>query len=70
MDDHMATAIRKGKSQVGKMDAILIDPHLDTGITICILMDVIVPELEYAEEVWERNVKLVQSTENSAGDST
>ena len=27
---HIATVIGKGKSQVGKMDAILTDPHFDT----------------------------------------
>ena len=29
-DAHIAKVIGKGKSQVGKMDAILTDPHLDT----------------------------------------
>ena len=31
-DAHIAEVIRKGKSQVGKMGAILTDPHLDTRI--------------------------------------
>ena len=43
-DAHIAKVIGKGKSQVGKMDAILTDPHLDTRITICILIHVIVPK--------------------------
>ena len=30
------------------MDAILTDSHLDTRITSCILVNVIVPKLEYA----------------------
>ena len=30
------------------MDAILTDSHLDTGIKICILINVVVPKLEYA----------------------
>ena len=55
--------IGKGKSQVGKMDAILTDPHLDTRIKICILMNVIVPKLEYAGEVWEGNAKFVKQLE-------
>ena len=29
--------IEKGKSYVGKMDAILTDPHLDARIKICII---------------------------------
>ena len=59
-DAHIANVIGKGKSQVGKMDAILTDPHLDTRIKICILTEVIVPKLEYAGEVWEGNAKLVR----------
>ena len=46
------------------MDAILTDPHLDTRIKICVLMNVIVPKLEYAgEEVWEGNAKFVNQLE-------
>ena len=37
--------IGKGKSHVGKMDAIRADPHLDTRIKICILINVIVRNL-------------------------
>ena len=55
-------AIGKGKSQVGKMDAILTDPHLDM-IKRCILMHVIVPKVEYAGEVWEGNAKFVKQLE-------
>ena len=44
-DAHIAKVVGKGKSQVGKMDAILTDPHLDTRIKICIiLINAIVPE--------------------------
>ena len=50
-DAHIAKVIRKGKSQVGNMDAILPDPHLDTRIRKCILINVIIPKLEYAGEV-------------------
>ena len=45
------------------MDAILTDSHLDTRIKRCILMNVIVPKLEYAEELWEGNAKLVKQLE-------
>ncbi|CAM9862168.1 unnamed protein product, partial [Sphacelaria rigidula] len=49
-----------GKAQIRRMDVILGYPHLDTRIERCILMNVIVPKLEYAGEVWEGNVKLVE----------
>ena len=62
-DAHIAKVTGKGKSQVGKMDVILTDPHLDTRIKICILMNVIGPKLEYAGEVWEGNAKLVKQLE-------
>ena len=42
---------------------ILRDSHLDTNIKICILMNVIVPKLEYAGEVWWGNAKLVKKLE-------
>ena len=42
------------------MDAILTDLHLDTRIKICILINVGVPKLEHAGEVWEGNAKLVK----------
>ena len=45
------------------MDAILTDPHLDTRIKICILMNVIVRKLEYAGEVWEGNARFVKQLE-------
>ena len=31
-DAHIAKVIEKGKSQIGTMDAILTDPHLDTRV--------------------------------------
>ena len=37
-----------GKSQVGKVDAILTNSHVDNRIKIYILMNVIIPKLEYA----------------------
>ena len=55
--------IRKGKAQVGKMDAILTDSHLDTTNKICILINVIAPKVEYAGELWGGNAKLVKQLE-------
>ena len=62
-DAHIAKVIGKGKAHVGKMAAIPTDSHLDTRMKICILIDVIVPKLEYAGEVWEGNAKLVKQLE-------
>ena len=45
------------------MDSILTDSHLGTRIKICILMNVIVPKLEYAGEVCEGNAKFVKQLE-------
>ena len=45
------------------MDAILTDSHHDTRIKICILINAIVPKLEYAGEVWEGNAKFVKQLE-------
>ena len=59
-DARIAKVIGKGRSQVGKMGVILTDPHLDTRIEICILVNVIAPKLEYAGEVWEGNAKFVK----------
>ena len=55
--------IGKGKTQVGKMDAILTDSHLDTTNKICILINVIAPKVEYAGELWGGNAKLVKQLE-------
>ena len=41
------------------MDAIRTDPHLDTRIKMCILINVIVPKFDCAGEVWEGNAKFV-----------
>ena len=60
---HIANVIGQGNSQVGKMDAILTDSHLDKGITTCMLTNAIVPKLEYAGEVWEGNAKFVKQLE-------
>ena len=48
-DTHTAKAIGKGKSHIGKIDAILTDSHLGTinRIKRCFLMNVTVPKLEY-----------------------
>ena len=47
-DAHIAKVIGKGEAYVCNMDAILTDSHLDTRIKRCILINVIVPKLEYA----------------------
>ena len=52
------------------MDAILTDSHLDTRIKTCILMNVIVPKLEHAGEVWEGNAKLAKQLEKSENHSS
>ena len=62
-DANTAKVITKGESQVGKMNAILTDPHVDTGVKRCILIDVIVPRLKYVGEEWERNAKFVKQLE-------
>ena len=53
----------KGKTQVGKVHAILTDSHLDTRIEICIMVNVVVRKLEYAGEVWGGNAKFVKQLE-------
>ena len=42
---------------------ILSDLRLESSITRCIFINVIVPKLEYAGEVWEGNSKLVKQIE-------
>ena len=54
--------IHKGKAEVGRTDVIPRDSHLDTRIEICILLNVIVPNLGYAE-VREGNKKLARKLE-------
>ena len=39
----------------------VVDSHLDTRIKRCILMNVTVPNLQYAGEVWEGHAKFVNS---------
>ena len=46
------------------------DWHLDTRIKMCILINVIVPKLENAGEVWEGNANVVKTMGNSADDSS
>ena len=70
-DAYVAKVIGKGKAQVDKMDAILTDSHLDTRIKRYILVNVIVPKLEYAGEVREGNAKFVKQLETMlANDSS
>ena len=58
--------VEKGKAVVDKMDLILRDPYLDTRIKKCILLDVIVPQLEYAGEVWGGEREIGGEVGNSA----
>ena len=37
------------------MDAIRTDSHFDARIKRCVIIDVIVPKLEHAGEVWDGN---------------
>ena len=51
------------------MDVILTDPHLDTRIKICILMNVIVPKVTVCRSMGrEREVR--KTTGNSEDDSS
>ena len=59
----MAKVMGKGKSQVGKIGAILTDPHVDTRIKMYILINVIVSKLEHAGEALEGNAKSVKQLE-------
>ena len=53
--------IGNSKAHVDSIDAILTDSHLHTinRIERNILINVILPKLEYAGEVWEGNARLV-----------
>ena len=59
----MAKVVGKGKSQIGKMDAILRDSRLATRMKRCSRMNVTVPKLTYAGKVWEENAKFVKQLE-------
>ena len=52
------------------MDAILTDPHLDTRIKICILMNVIASMLRVCRINMEREHEVRKTTGNSADDSS
>ena len=58
----------KGIARASEMGAILTDSHLDTRNKLCILIDVIVPKLEYAGELREGKAKSVKQlgTDNSS----
>ena len=47
-DAHTGEAVGKRKAHVCNMDAILTNPHLETKIKICIMINLMVPKLEYA----------------------
>ena len=50
------------------MEAILTYPHLDTRIKIFILINVIVPKLEYAVRSMGREREVRKTTGNSVDD--
>ena len=52
------------------MDAILTDPHLDTRIKICILINVICTKLRVRRRSMGRERDVRKTTGNSAGDSS
>ena len=56
-DAHINKVIQKGKAEVGKIDVILRDSHLDTRVKRCIVWNLIAPKLEYAGEVWEGGIR-------------
>ena len=67
---YIAKVTGEGKThtyQVGKMDVILTDSHLDTRIKRCILMNVIVPKLEY---ICRRSMGRECETRKTVGNST
>ena len=45
------------------MDAIPTDAYLHTRIKTCILMNVVVPALQYIGEVWEGDAEFVKHPE-------
>ena len=61
-----AQVIGNGESQAGttrKVDVTLNDRHIDTRIKICIIINVIVPKLEHAREVWKGDANSVKQLE-------
>ena len=51
------------------MDAILTNPRLDTRITICILINVIVPKLRVCRRSMGKEREVRKTTGNGADDS-
>ena len=62
--------IGKGKAHVRKMDAILTDSHLDTKIKKWILMNAVVPKLQYAGKNMGREREVGITAGNSTDDSS
>ena len=52
------------------MDAILTDSHPDTRFKRWVMINVIVPKLEYAGELWEGNAKLVKQLVGNCTDDS
>ena len=67
----MVKVIGKGKSQVGKMDAILTDPHHDTRIKICTAGECDCTKVGVCRRSMGREREEVrETTENGADDSS
>lgn len=47
----MSKVAEKGKARAGKLHPILANRHFDTRIKLTVLKSVVVPPVEYAEEV-------------------
>ena len=67
-DVHIAKVIGKGKSPVGKMDAILTDPHLDTRKMYCEECDC--TKVRVYTRSLEREREIRETTGNSADESS
>ena len=68
-DARIAKVIGKGKSQVGKMDAILTDPHLDTRTKVCI-HECDCTKVRACRRRMRREREVRKTTGNSADDSS
>ena len=69
-DAHIEKVIGKGRSQVGKMDAILSDPHLDTRTTVFIFNECDCTKVRVCKRSIRREREVRKTTRNSADDSS
>ena len=66
----MDEAIGKHKAEMGKMDVIRRDSYFDRRIDECILMSVIVRNLEHAGESVGGKCEVVEAVGNSTDDGS